>query len=180
MLGAHLEEGASECNTGQENCLNLDVPVVWALRSEDAMTLDELTLREECATFVYELARHLDNHEFEDAQKRFTADAIIQVNDVLSYPVSELTIEKLQKDSFGYKPRQITSLTVTPTGPASAKVFCYCTIVRDAFPSTEWHFDLVKTPDGWRCTRRLAAIVERFPGEVEKAFEAQGRLKPKA
>ena len=139
------------------------------------MGLDELIMREECATFVYHLARHLDNHEFEAVQKCFTSDAMILVNDQLAYPVSELTLERLQKDSFGYKPRLITSVTVTPLGPDEAKVFCYCTIKRDAFPSTEWRFDLVKTVDGWRCKRRHALIVECFPGELAQAFEAQRR-----
>jgi hypothetical protein len=144
------------------------------------MTPEDLVVIKECEHFIYKLARHLDDDQFEENKGCYTDDAEIVSNTGRTVQVQEMSVETMRAQSAGYKPRLITSLTVTPTGPGSATVFCYCTIKRDVFPNTEWHFDLVKTADGWRCRGQRVAIVERHEGEIAAYARKVAEEKAKA
>ena len=131
------------------------------------MSLDDLICKIECEEHIFKLARHLDNHEFEENKKCYTPDAVLVSNTgAPGTRIQDMSVETMAGQSSGYKPRLVTSITVTPLGPDKAKVFCYCTIKRDVFPSTEWHFDMVKTDTGWLCSGQRVAIVERYEGEL--------------
>jgi len=131
------------------------------------MNMEDMIIKMECEELIFKLARHLDNHEFEENKQCYTADARVVSNTGDSGTrVQDMDVETMAAQSSGYKPRLITSITVTPLGPGRAKVFCYCTIKRDVFPSTEWHFDMVKTGTGWLCSGQRVAIVERHEGEL--------------
>jgi hypothetical protein len=132
------------------------------------MTLNDLICKIECEELIFKLARHLDNHEFEENKRCYTADAVVTSNTgAPPVRVQDMSVEMMKGQSSGYKPRLVTSITVTPDGPSRAKVFCYCTIAREWLPSTEWHFDLVKTDAGWLCSSQKVAIIERYPGELK-------------
>jgi len=79
------------------------------------------------------------------------------------------------------KPRLLTSVTVTPTGPGTAKAFAYCTVRRDFLPNWEWRYDFVKTDKGWRCRRMEPTPIEQYEGELAKVLaEAAAKAKQSA
>jgi hypothetical protein len=146
------------------------------------MNLEDLICKIECEELLFKLARHLDNHEFEDNKKCYTPDAVL-ISNTGAPPtrIQDQSVEAMASQSSGYKPRLITSVTVTPRGPGKASVFCYCTIKRDVFPSTEWHYEMVKSDSGWLCSSLRVAIVERHEGELaeyRRKMEAAKAAKP--
>jgi len=142
------------------------------------MTLDDVICKLEITDMIYEHQRLLDNHQFEESRGIYTPDAVMVANGGVEIRFADMSLETMKGQSSNYKPRLITSVVVSPTGPNTAKAVCYSTLRRDLCPNAEQHYDFVKTDKGWKCRRMKIDILERFEGELAK-LQAEAAAKAK-
>ena len=135
------------------------------------MSVDDLVCKMDCQELILHHARCLDEGDREGAATSYTDDAqmVGPTGEVLSAAEAG---GRLRPDLIvALKPRIVTNLVVTPTGPDTAEAFAYVTLPRAQFPHGEWHYKLRKTADGWRISWFKALVVER-EGEDFAAFAA--------
>jgi hypothetical protein len=125
------------------------------------MTLEELILKKEVEETILRHARNMDVGDNDAADAGFTADAIMEAPTGETLRVADIPRERSHATRAGLKPRIITNVVVTPTGPDTADAFCYVTLPREKMPQGEWHYKFVRTEAGWKIAHYKVVGIQR-------------------
>jgi SnoaL-like domain len=125
------------------------------------MTLEDLIVKQEVEEAIYRHVRNMDEDNHDAADAGFTADAIMEAPTGETLKVADIPKERSRSTRAGLKPRIITNVIVTPTGPGTADAFCYVTLPREKMPQGEWHYKFVRTETGWKIAHYKVVGIQR-------------------
>ena len=124
------------------------------------MTLDDLICKQEIQDLLLMRTRFLDEGKLAEAQSLYSDDAIIVGPTGKEIRARDRDMAEMRQTTANLKPRLLTNIVVTPTGPDSAEAFAYITLPRPELPQGEWRYEFRRTSDGWRITRYQAIGIE--------------------
>jgi len=130
-------------------------------RGGSTVTIDELICKMECQELILHHARCLDEGSLAESQSLFTEDATMIGPSGEKIRVADRNEAEMRRVTANLKPRILTNIVITPTGPNTAKAFSYITLPRPNLPQGEWHYELRKTDKGWRISHRMVVPIKR-------------------
>lgn len=145
------------------------------------MTLEDLICKAECQDLILRHARHLDECNFAESKQSYTADAVMVTPTGAEVKIADMGDDTLRRAATGLKPRIVTNILITPTGPDTADGFAYVTLPRKLVSQGEWLYKFRKTDQGWRVCWYRANGLEREKGELEElGRQARARAEAEA
>jgi len=125
------------------------------------MSLDDLICKKECEELLYRAASALDEGGVTEHLSFYTDDARLDfgVGPEIGLKDWAAMIDKDEAENrrvaVSLKPRIVTNLLITRTGPDSAKAHAYISLPDASHGSSrgEWFYELRRTNKGWLISR---------------------------